>query len=133
MPWDQIIGLDYSNYPELEVAKNIITRNHQIREKDNPAIQYMNDEIEYFEEESQIELITLNYEKRLKRRDSKKAEVEDRRNTKLSELGYDAEYDFDEFRDETILNQVYSVMLDMIMQGHQSASSSTSSDLLDNS
>jgi len=133
LPWDQIIGLDYSNDPELEVAKNIITRNHQIREKDNPAIQYMNDEIEYFEEESQIELITLNYEKRLKRRDSKKAEVEDRRNKKLSELGYDAEYDFDEFRDETILNQVYSVMLDMIMQGHQSAASSAPNDLLDNS
>jgi len=133
LPWDQIIGLDYSNDPELEVAKNIITRNHQIREKDNPAIQYMNDEIEYFEEESQIELITLNYEKRLKRRDSKKAEVEDRRNKKLSELGYDAEYDFDEFRDETILNQVYSVMLDMIMQGHQSAASSATNDLLDNS
>ena len=133
LPWDQIIGLNYSNDPELEVTKNIITRNHQIREKDNPAIQYMNDEIEYFEEESQIELITLNYEKRLKRRDSKKAEVEDRRNKKLSELGYDAEYDFDEFRDETILNQVYSVMLDMIMQGHQSAASSATNDLLDNS
>ena len=133
LPWDQIIGLNYSNDPELEVTKNIITRNHRIREKDNPAIQYMNDEIEYFEEESQIELITLNYEKRLKRRDSKKAEVEDRRNKKLSELGYDAEYDFDEFRDETILNQVYSVMLDMIMQGHQSAASSAPNDLLDNS
>ena len=68
-------------------------------------------------------MITLNYKKRLERRDLKKAEVDSRRTKNLSELGYDADYDFDEFRDETILNQVYSVMLDMIMQKHQSASS----------
>ena len=123
LPWDQIIGLDYTKDPDLEVTKSIITRNHQIREKDDPAIQYMNDEIDYFEKESEIDLITLNYEKRLERRDSKKDEVENRRTRKLMELGYDDDYDFDDFRDETILNQVYSVMLDMIMQKHQSASS----------
>ena len=133
LPWDQIIGLDYSKDPELEVTKSILTRNHQIREKDNPAIQYMNDEIEYFEKEAEIDLITLNYEKRLARRDSKKNEVESRRTANLSELGYSDDYDFDDFRDETILNQVYSVMLDMIMQKHQSASSSTSYDPIDNS
>ena len=133
LPWDQIIGLDYSKDPELEVTKSILTRNHQIREKDNPAIQYMNDEIKYFEKEAEIDLITLNYEKRLARRDSKKNEVESRRTAKLSELGYSDDYDFDDFRDETILNQVYSVMLDMIMQKHQSASSSTSYDPIDNS
>ena len=123
LPWDQIIGLDYTKDPDLEVTKSIITRNHQIREKDDPAIQYMNDEIDYFEKESEIDLITLNYEKRLERRDSKRDEVESRRTRKLLELGYDDDYDFDDFRDETILNQVYSVMLDMIMQKHQSASS----------
>ena len=123
LPWDQIIGLDYTKDPDLEVTKSIITRNHQIREKDDPAIQYMNDEIDYFEKESEIDLITLNYEKRLERRDSKKDEVENRRTRKLMELGYDDDYDFDDFRDETILNQVYSVMLDMIMQKHQRASS----------
>ena len=133
LPWDQIIGLDYSKDPELEVTKSILKRNHQIREKDNPAIQYMNDEIEYFEKEAEIDLITLNYEKRLARRDSKKNEVESRRTANLSELGYSDDYDFDDFRDETILNQVYSVMLDMIMQKHQSASSSTSYDPIDNS
>ena len=67
LPWDQIIGLDYTKDPDLEVTKSIITRNHQIREKDDPAIQYMNDEIDYFEKESEIDLITLNYEKRLER------------------------------------------------------------------
>ena len=123
LPWDQIIGLDYTKDPDLEVTKSIITRNHQIREKDDPAIQYMNDEIDYFEKESEIDLITLNYEKRLERRDSKRDEVESRRTRMLLELGYDDDYDFDDFRDETILNQVYSVMLDMIMQKHQSASS----------
>ena len=133
LPWDQIIGLDYSKDPELEVSKSILKRNHQIREKDNPAIQYMNDEIEYFEKEAEIDLITLNYEKRLARRDSKKNEVESRRTANLSELGYSDDYDFDDFRNETILNQVYSVMLDMIMQKHQSASSSTSYDPIDNS
>ncbi|MED6343649.1 MAG: carboxy terminal-processing peptidase, partial [Pseudomonadota bacterium] len=76
LPWDQIIGLDYTKDPDLEVTKSIITRNHQIREKDDPAIQYMNDEIDYFEKESEIDLITLNYEKRLERRDSKRDEVE---------------------------------------------------------
>tara|TARA_Y100001970_G_scaffold284449_1_gene401842 strand:- start:696 stop:2777 length:2082 start_codon:yes stop_codon:yes gene_type:complete len=133
LPWDQIIGLDYSKDPELEVTKSIITRNHQIREKDDPAIQYMNDEIDYFEKESEIDLITLNYKKRLERRDLKKDEVEGRRTRKLLELGYDDNYDFDDFRNETILNQVYSVMLDMIMQKHQSASSSISNVQIDNS
>ena len=133
LPWDQIIGLDYTKDPDLEVTKTIVTRNHQIREKDDPAIQYMNDEIDYFEKESEIDLITLNYEKRLERRDSKKDEVENRRTRKLMELGYDDDYDFDDFRDETILNQVYSVMLDMIMQKHQSASSSISNAGIDNS
>ena len=133
LPWDQIIGLDYTKDPDLEVTKSIITRNHQIREKDDPAIQYMNDEIDYFEKESEIDLITLNYDKRLERRDSKKDEVENRRSRKLMELGYDDDYDFDDFRDETILNQVYSVMLDMIMQKHQSASSSISNAGIDNS
>ena len=46
----------------------------------------MNEEIDYFEKESSIDLISLNYEKRLERRDSKRDEVETRRNNKLEEL-----------------------------------------------
>ena len=133
LPWDQIIGLDYSNDSQFDVTKSTIAKNHQLRAKENLAIQYMNDEIDYYEKESQIDLITLNYKKRLERRDLKKAEVDSRRTKNLSELGYDADYDFDEFRDETILNQVYSVMLDMIVQKNQSITSSGSGEASDNS
>ena len=133
LPWDQIIGLDYSTDSQFDVTKSTIAKNHQLRAKENLAIQYMNDEIDYYEKESQIDLITLNYKKRLERRDLKKAEVDSRRTKNLSELGYDADYDFDEFRDETILNQVYSVMLDMIVQKNQSITSSGSSEASDNS
>ncbi len=129
LPWDQIISLNYLKDSSLEITKNILANNHQIREKDNPAIQYINDEIEYFEKESEVDLITLNYDKRLQRRNSKQEEVENRRNQKLSELGYTDNYDFDDFRDETILNEVYLVMIDMIIQKHQSASSLTSTNL----
>ncbi len=133
LPWDQIIGLDYSTDSQFDVTKSTIAKNHQLRAKENLAIQYMNDEIDYYEKESQIDLITLNYKKRLERRDLKKAEVDSRRTKNLSELGYDADYDFDEFRDETILNQVYSVMLDMIVQKNQSITSSGSGEASDNS
>jgi len=129
LPWDQIISLNYLKDSSLEITKNILANNHQIREKDNPAIQYINDEIAYFEKESEVDLITLNYDKRLQRRNSKQEEVENRRNQKLSELGYTDNYDFDDFRDETILNEVYLVMIDMIIQKHQSASSLTSTNL----
>tara|TARA_B100001996_G_scaffold81912_2_gene60426 strand:+ start:433 stop:2514 length:2082 start_codon:yes stop_codon:yes gene_type:complete len=133
LPWDQIVPLNYSKDYHLEVSKNIFTSNHELREKDNPAIQYMNDEIEYFEKESSIDLISLNYEKRLNRRNSKKDALETRRNKKLEELGYSNDYDFDDFRDETILKQVYSVVIDMILQNNQRASSLLSNDLQDQS
>ena len=93
----------------------------------------INKEIEYFEEESEIDLITLNYDKRLQRRNSRTEEIENRRNQNLSELGYTDDYDFDEFRDETILNEVYSVMIDMITEKEQSVSILTSPSLQDNS
>ena len=125
LPWDQIVPLNYSKDSELDNSKNIITNNYEIREKDNPAIQYMNEEIDYFEKESSIDLISLNYEKRLERRDSKRDEVETRRNNKLEELGYSSDYDFEDFRDETILNEVYSVMVDMILQKNHRASSAS--------
>ena len=73
-----------------------------------------------------------NYEKRLERRDSKRDEVEIRRNNKLKELGYSSDYDFEDFRNETILNEVYSVMVDMILQKNHRASS-TSNNLQDSS
>ena len=122
LPWDQIMALSYDKDSNLEITKNVLTNNHQIREKNNSAIQFINKEIEYFEEESEIDLITLNYDKRLQRRNSRTEEIENRRNQNLSELGYTDDYDFDEFRDETILNEVYSVMIDMITEKEQSVS-----------
>ena len=85
----------------------------------------VNEEIDYFENESSIDLISLNYEKRLERRDSKRDEVETRRNNKLEELGYSSDYDFEDFGNETILNEVYSVMIDMILQKNHRASSAS--------
>ena len=131
LPWDKILPLNYSKDPRLEGSKNIIANNHELREKENLAIQYINDEIEYFDKESSIDLISLNYEKRLERRNSRNDELEARRNKMLLELGYNNEYDFDEFRDETILNQVYSVMVDMILQKNHRTSSSLFKNLQD--
>ena len=133
LPWDQIMALSYDKDSNLEITKNVLMNNHQIREKNNSAIQFINKEIEYFEEESEIDLITLNYDKRLQRRNSRTEEIENRRNQNLSELGYTDDYDFDEFRDETILNEVYSVMIDMITENEQSVSILTSPSLQDNS
>ena len=131
LPWDKILPLDYSKDSRLEGSKNIIANNHELRKKENVAIQYINDEIEYFDKESSIDLISLNYEKRLERRNSRNDELEARRNKMLLELGYNNDYDFDEFRDETILNQVYSVMVDMILQKNHRTSSSLSKNLQD--
>tara|TARA_B100001142_G_scaffold60309_1_gene59307 strand:- start:112 stop:1956 length:1845 start_codon:yes stop_codon:yes gene_type:complete len=133
LPWDQIMALSYDKDSNLEITKNVLMNNHQIREKNNSAIQFINKEIEYFEEESDIDLITLNYDKRLQRRNSRTEEIESRRNQNLTELGYTDDYDFDEFRDETILNEVYSVMIDMITENEQSVSILTSPSLQDNS
>ena len=69
----------------------------------------------------------------MQRRNSRTEEIENRRNQNLSELGYTDDYDFDEFRDETILNEVYSVMIDMITEKEQSVSILTSPSLQDNS
>ena len=88
LPWDQIMALSYDKDSNLEITKNVLTNNHQIREKNNSAIQFINKEIEYFEEESEIDLITLNYDKRLQRRNSRTEEIESRRNQNLTELGY---------------------------------------------
>jgi carboxyl-terminal processing protease len=133
LPWDQIMGLTYDKDSNLEITKNILTTNHQIREQNNAAIQFINKEIEYFEEESEIDLITLNYDKRLQRRNARTEEIESRRNQNLSELGYTDNYDFDDFRDETILNEVYSVMIDMIIEEEQSVSILTTPSLQDKS
>ena len=133
LPWDQIMALSYDKDSNLEITKNVLTNNHQIREKNNSAIQFINKEIEYFEEESEIDQITLNYDKRLQRRNSRTEEIESRRSQNLIELGYTDDYDFDEFRDETILNEVYSVMIDMIIEKEQSVSILTSPSLQDNS
>ena len=47
----------------------------------------------------------------------------------LTELGYTNDYDFEDFRDETILNQVYSVMVDMILHKIHGTSPSLSKNL----
>jgi len=133
LPWDQIMSLTYDKDSNLEITKNILTTNHQIREQNNAAIQFINKEIEYFEEESEIDLITLNYDKRLQKRNARTEEIESRRNQNLSELGYTDNYDFDDFRDETILNEVYSVMIDMIIEEEQSVSILTTPSLQDKS
>ena len=75
----------------------------------------MNEEIDFFEKEGSIDIISLNYEKRLERRDSKRDEVETRRNNKLEELGYSSDYDFEDFGNETILNE--GVFQNMINDG----------------
>ena len=129
LPWDQILPLNYSKDSDLDDSKIIIANNYQLRKKDNLAIQYINDEIEYFEKESSIDLISLNYKKRLDRRNSRNDELEARRNKMLTELGYTNDYDFEDFRDETILNQVYSVMVDMILHKIHGTSPSLSKNL----
>ena len=129
LPWDQILPVNYSKDSDLDDSKIIIANNYQLRKKDNLAIQYINDEIEYFEKESSIDLISLNYKKRLDRRNSRNDELEARRNKMLTELGYTNDYDFEDFRDETILNQVYSVMVDMILHKIHGTSPSLSKNL----
>ena len=129
LPWDQILPLNYSKDSDLDDSKIIIANNYQLRKKDNLAIQYINDEIEYFEKESSIDLISLNYKKRLDRRNSRNDELEARRNKMLTELGYTNDYDFEDFRDETILNEVYSVMVDMILHKIHGTSPSLSKNL----
>lgn len=133
LPWDKILPVNYSKDSRLEASINTIASNHELRERDDLAIQYINEEIKYFDKERSIDLISLNYEKRLDRRDSRSDELEARRNKMLSELGYSNEYDFDDFRDETILNQVYSVMVDLILQKNYRTSSSSSKNIQDQS
>ena len=116
LPWDEIASLNYDKNDELEITKELVTKKFETREKKNLSIQYILVDIEYFKKENEIDLITLNYDKRIKRRDNKQEEIEKRRKKRLMELGIDEDKDFDDFRNEAILDEVYSVMFDMISQ-----------------
>ena len=91
MPWDRIRPAIYSKLADLSDVIQYLKKLHEERIKDNPDFKYLNERVEYLEENRKKTSISLNLEDRRQEREAVKERLlsmENRRRTALGEEPY---------------------------------------------
>ena len=74
----------------------------------------MIEDIDNFNNEQEVSSVSLNIDHRQNERDTRSQQNKERREKRLKELGYKDDQTFDEFRSNTILNEIYLMVADLI-------------------
>jgi len=114
LPWDQIVKLDFKTQYELSSALNVVQNNFLLRKENNLALKFLIEDIDKFNNEQEVSIVSLNIDQRQIERDSRSQQNKERREKRLKELGYKDDQTFDEFRSNTILNEIYLMVADLI-------------------
>jgi len=114
LPWDQIVKLDFKTQYELSSALNVVQNNFLLRKENNLALKFLIEDIDKFNNEQEVSIVSLNIDQRQIERDSRSQQNKERREKRLKELGYKDDQTFDEFRSNTILNEIYLMVTDLI-------------------
>ena len=114
LPWDQIVKLDFKTQHELSSALSVVENNFLSRKENNLALKFLIEDIDKFNNEQEVSIVSLNIDQRQIERDSRSQQNKERREKRLKELGYKDDQTFDEFRSNTILNEIYLMVTDLI-------------------
>ena len=114
LPWDKISRLDFQKHINFQPYITDIEKNYQTRKSENRALDVLIDDIAEFRNTSQIDSVSLNMEIRKSERDQRSKANTERRKSKLEELGFEEDKSFEDFSSETILNEAYLMVIDLI-------------------
>jgi len=114
LPWDQIVKLDFKAQHELSSALSVVENNFLSRKENNLALKFLIEDIDNFNNEQEVSSVSLNIDQRQNERDTRSQQNKERREKRLKELGYKDDQTFDEFRSNTILNEIYLMVADLI-------------------
>ena len=114
LPWDQIVKLDFKAQHEISSALSVVENNFLSRKENNLALKFLIEDIDNFNNEQEVSSVSLNIDQRQNERDTRSQQNKERREKRLKELGYKDDQTFDEFRSNTILNEIYLMVADLI-------------------
>jgi len=114
LPWDQIVKLDFKAQHELSSALSVVEKNFLSRKENNLALKFLIEDIDNFNNEQEVSSVSLNIDQRQNERDTRSQQNKERREKRLKELGYKDDQTFDDFRSNTILNEIYLMVADLI-------------------
>ena len=114
LPWDQIVKLDFKTQHELSSALSVVENNFLSRKENNLALKFLIEDIDNFNNEQEVSSVSLNIDQRQNERNTRSQQNKERREKRLKELGYKDDQTFDEFRSNTILNEIYLMVADLI-------------------
>ena len=114
LPWDKIQSLDFKAHTNFQPYISDVEKNYQIRKSENRALDVLIEDITEFRNISQINSVSLNMEIRKSERDRRSAANSERRKGKLEQLGFEDDKSFEDFSTETILNEAYLMVIDLI-------------------
>jgi carboxyl-terminal processing protease len=114
LPWDQIVKLDFKTQHELSSALSVVEDSFLSRKENNLALKFLIEDIDDFNDDQQVSTVSLNIDQRKNDRNSRNQQNKERREKRLKELGYTDDQSFDDFRSNTILNEIYLMVADLI-------------------
>ena len=113
LPWDKISSLNFNADKPLNEPIDLIENNFKSRSNNNLSFDYLKEDIKRSFEQRKNTIVSLNIETRTASREQILEDNKDRRSNRLNALGFD-EDSFDDFRNQTILNEIYLMIVDYI-------------------
>ena len=114
LPWDKISSLNFQTHTDFQPLIRVVEKNYEIRKSENPSIEVLIEDIAEFRNMSQVNSVSLNMETRKSERDQRSKSNTERRKNKLEKLGFEEQKSFEDFSSETILNEAYMMVIDLI-------------------
>ena len=114
LPWDKISSLNFQTHTDFQPLIRDVEKNYEIRKSENPSIEVLIEDITEFRNTSQVNSVSLNMETRKSERDQRSKSNTERRKNKLEKLGFEEQKSFEDFSSETILNEAYMMVIDLI-------------------
>ena len=113
LPWDKIPSLEFNTNNSLKEPIHFIENNFKSRSENNLSFDYLKEDIKRSFEQRENSIVSLNIETRTASREQILKENKGRRSSRLKALGFEEE-SFDDFRNQTILNEIYNMVVDYI-------------------
>ena len=113
LPWDRIPSLKFNTNKSLKEPIYFIENNFKSRSNNNLPFDYLKEDIERSFEQREDSIVSLNIETRTASREQILNDNKDRRSNRLKVLGFE-EDSFDDFRNQTILNEIYHMVVDYV-------------------
>ena len=114
LPWDRITTLEYDTDSSLDKSIVLLQEEYSKRSENNLPLKFLQEDIDSINIQNQNTRLSLNLDIRKNEREQKKIANQERRTKRLEQLGYSANEDFDDFASKTLLNEVLSMMVDLI-------------------